>query len=96
MRTGAAATIGVVALGFTPFTLPTWIGSWFEMYSTWETLGAQLVAALFVVGSYYLAEYVKVRRPQSRGEEVRAQPSSSALRTRSHGELSRKAVPEMG
>src|SRR5690349_3646446 len=56
----------------TPFTLPTWLGSWFEMYSTWETLGAQLFAALFVVGSYYLAEYVKVRRPQSRGEEVRA------------------------
>jgi high-affinity iron transporter len=56
----------------TPFTLPVWLGSWFEMYSTWETLGAQLLAALFVVGSYYLAEYMKVRRPQSRGEEVRA------------------------
>ena len=75
MRTGAAATIGVVALGFTPFTLPTWIGSWFEMYSTWEALGAQLFAALFVVGSYYLAEYVKVRRPQSRGEECALSPA---------------------
>jgi high-affinity iron transporter len=56
----------------TPFTLPAWLGSWFEMYSTWETLGAQLFAALFVIGSYYLAEYLKVRRPQSRGEQVRA------------------------
>jgi high-affinity iron transporter len=53
----------------TPFTVPGWMGSWFEMYSYWETLGAQLLAGAFVVGSYYLAEYVKVRRPRSRGEE---------------------------
>jgi high-affinity iron transporter len=52
----------------TPFTVPEWMGSWFEMYSYWETLAAQVFAALFVVGSYYLAEYVKVRRPHSRGE----------------------------
>jgi high-affinity iron transporter len=52
----------------TPFTVPEWMGSWFEMYSYWETLGAQVFAAAFVVGSYYLAEYVKVRRPRSLGE----------------------------
>ena len=32
----------------TPFTVPDWLGSWFEMYSTWETLGAQVLAAAFV------------------------------------------------
>jgi high-affinity iron transporter len=53
----------------TPFTVPEWMGAWFEMYSTWETLGAQLLAAVFVVGSYYLAEYLKVRRPLARGEQ---------------------------
>ena len=53
----------------TPFTVPGWMGSWFEMYSTWETLGAQLLAALFVVGSYFVAREVKVRRPQRRGEQ---------------------------
>ena len=65
----------------TPFTLPRWMGPWFEMYSTWETLGAQLLAALFVVGSYYLAEWVKVRRPRARGERgaVRAQAPPLAL-----------------
>src|SRR4051812_5104333 len=59
----------------TPFTVPEWMGSWFEMYSSWETLGAQVLAALFVVGSYFLAEYVKVKRPRARGEEpaVRAE-----------------------
>jgi high-affinity iron transporter len=54
----------------TPFTVPEWMGSWFEMYSYWETLAAQALAAVFVVGSYYLAEYLKVRRPRSRGEAV--------------------------
>jgi high-affinity iron transporter len=51
----------------TPFTVPTWMGAWFEMYSTWETLAAQLLAAALVVGSYYLAEYLRVRRPRARG-----------------------------
>jgi len=52
----------------TPFTLPEWMGAWFEMYSTWETLAVQLAAAAFVVGSYCLAEHLKVRRPRARGE----------------------------
>jgi high-affinity iron transporter len=39
------------------------------MYSTWETLAVQLLAAIFVVGSYWLAKEVKVRRPQRRGEK---------------------------
>ena len=56
----------------TPFTLPGWLGAWFEMYSTWETLGAQVLAALFVVGSYQLAEHMKVRRPLRRGEQPSA------------------------
>src|SRR5919206_2417383 len=59
----------------TPFTLPQWMGSWFEMYSTWETLAVQLLAALFVIGSYWLAKEVRVRRPQRRGRQgaVRAE-----------------------
>jgi high-affinity iron transporter len=53
----------------TPFTVPVWMGSWFEMYSTWETLGAQVLAALFVIGSYYAAERMKVKAPLARGEQ---------------------------
>jgi high-affinity iron transporter len=64
----------------TPFTLPTWMGAWFEMYSTWETLGAQLLAGAFVVGSYYAAEYVKVKRPQRRGQPVTATRATSEPR----------------
>ncbi len=52
----------------TPFTVPEWMGAWFEMYSSWETLGAQVLAAIFVVGSYVAAEQMKVKRPRRRGE----------------------------
>lgn len=52
----------------TPFTVPEWMGSWFEMYPSWETLGAQALAGAFVIGSYGLAEYLKVTRPVRRGE----------------------------
>jgi high-affinity iron transporter len=64
----------------TPFTLPEWMGSWFEMYSTWETLGVQLLAALFVIGSYWLAKELRVNRPQRRGVEpaVRAEAPPAA------------------
>ena len=56
----------------TPFKVPQWLGAWFEIYGVWETLAAQVLAAAFVVGSYYAAEYVKVKRPQRRGAPVTA------------------------
>lgn len=56
----------------TPFDVPRWLGAWFEIYPIWETLAAQALAALFVVGSYYAAEYVKVKRPRRRGLPVTA------------------------
>jgi high-affinity iron transporter len=51
-----------------PFSLPGWLGSWFEIYPYYETLAAQALAAALVIGSYYLAEYLKVTRPLRRGE----------------------------
>ena len=48
---------------------PDWWARWFEVVPTWETLGAQLLAAGLVVGSYFLAEYVKVLAPRRRGED---------------------------
>jgi high-affinity iron transporter len=52
-----------------PFTLPQWLGAWFEVYAYYETIAAQLLAAGFVIGSYYLAEYLKVTRPLKHGEQ---------------------------
>jgi high-affinity iron transporter len=46
--------------------LPYWLGLWFGVYPTWETLGAQLASAVFVIGSFFLAKELKVKRPQRR------------------------------
>jgi high-affinity iron transporter len=47
-------------------TLPYWSGLWFGVYPTLETFGAQLAAAAFVIGSYFLAQELKVKRPRRR------------------------------
>jgi len=62
------AELGWIPQHSTPFDVPEWMGAWFEIYPYWETIGAQVFAAVFVVGSYYLAEELKVRRPQRRGK----------------------------
>src|SRR6059058_435932 len=49
-----------------PFALPQWLGAWFEVYPTYETIAIQILAALFVVGSYVLAKHMLVRRPARR------------------------------
>jgi high-affinity iron transporter len=51
-----------------PLAIPGWVGLWFAIFPTVEGLTAQLLAGALVVGSYYAAEYVKVRRPRARGE----------------------------
>ncbi len=61
----------------TPFSVPEWLGAWFEIYPVWETLAAQALAAAFVIGSYYMAEYAKVKRPQRRGQSVTASRSTA-------------------
>ena len=63
------AELGWIPQHETPFNVPEWMGSWFEIYPYWETIGAQLLAGALVVGSYVLAEHVKVRRRLRRGEQ---------------------------
>jgi high-affinity iron transporter len=68
---GTAMTF--VDLGWLPDTplgveVPGWLGAWFEVYPYAATVIAQVLAALFVVGSYLVAEHVMVRRPARRGE----------------------------
>jgi high-affinity iron transporter len=43
--------------------IPAWMGLWFSVTPTVETLVAQLVAAVLVIGSYFLARYTQVKRP---------------------------------
>ena len=39
-----------------PFT-PRWMGMWFAVFPTYETIAAQLIAAVLVIGSYYAARH---------------------------------------
>lgn len=61
-------------LPITPIDLdvPYWLGMWFGVFPTWETIGAQVAAFAFVVGSYYAAEYVRIKKPQKAAAKRRA------------------------
>ncbi|MGZ8665569.1 MAG: FTR1 family iron permease [Solirubrobacterales bacterium] len=54
---------GVGWLPITPLDVefPLWMGTWLGFFPTVETLGAQGLALLFVIGSYFLAEWVRKR-----------------------------------
>jgi high-affinity iron transporter len=67
--------LGWIPLTPTPFAVPTWMGSWFEIYSYWETIAAQILAVTLVVGSYVAAERIKTRKP---GAHRAAVPPPSA------------------
>ncbi len=36
--------------------MPDWLGLWFSVFPTVETLAAQGIAALLVIGSFFLAK----------------------------------------
>lgn len=42
--------------------LPYWGGLWFGLYATWQGIALQVAAAVFVVGSYFGAEWLQARR----------------------------------
>jgi len=51
--------------------LPPWMGLWFAVFPTIETLIAQFIAALLVVGSYYAARHFGGSAPPESAEPVR-------------------------
>src|SRR3954470_1012720 len=79
MTGGTAATfqdLGWLPSTPLPFEMPGWLGAWFEIYGSYETITCQLAAAILVVGSYVLAEQLKVRRPAKRGAAVAQRPEA--------------------
>jgi high-affinity iron transporter len=61
-----AGWIGTTSIGH----LPGWLGTWFSLFPNVETLAAQLIALVLVIGSYLLAEHIRVRRPRRRGQQA--------------------------
>src|SRR6266404_47531 len=64
--------------------IPTWMGMWFAVFPTYETMVAQLLAAILIVGSYYAASHMR------RG--VRVDSSDLANATAAGSSLSQAAV----
>ena len=58
-----------------PLPIPDWMGLWFATFPNVETLAAQVLAALLVIGSYFGARYLRVWRPRRRGETPAQRPS---------------------
>jgi high-affinity iron transporter len=60
-----------------PVRIPAWLGLWFAVFPSVETLSAQALAALLVIGSYVVAEYARVWRPRRRAAQVAAARTST-------------------
>ncbi len=56
--------------------IPGWMGLWFSIFPNVQTVVAQAAAAAFVLGSYFLAEELKVRRPRRRGSSAAVRASA--------------------
>ena len=88
--------------GWIPITpidaqFPYWAGLWFGVYPTWETIAGQLAAVVFVIGSYFLAQELKVGRPRRRARaRSQAQPRRPApALADQNGSADRDAVVEV-
>jgi high-affinity iron transporter len=60
-----AGWFGATPLGV---AFPGWLGTWFATFPNVEGVAAQAAAAVFVLGSYFVAGELRVRRPLRRGE----------------------------
>jgi high-affinity iron transporter len=56
--------------------IPGWMGLWFSVFPTVETLVAQALAAVLVIGSYFLASYRTVWLPRRQGATPAQRPES--------------------
>ena len=53
-------------------TWPTWIGVWLGIHGTWQGIIAQVIAIIFVFGSYFLAEAQHTRAHKADAAELAA------------------------
>ena len=63
-------------------SLPYWMGLWLGIFPTWETICGQGAAAIFVIGSYYLAEFQQKQRIRSVAQEQTAVLKEQTVRTK--------------
>ncbi len=51
-------------------SIPGWMGTWFSLFNNWETFVGQAIALTLVLGSYVIAQYLRVWRPRRRGQQA--------------------------
>jgi high-affinity iron transporter len=78
-----AGWIGTTSVG----NWPGWLGEWFSIFPNVQTIVAQVVAVLLVVGSYFTAEYLRVWRPRKRGLQAAMVPSEPPSTTAPMAEI---------
>ncbi len=74
--------------------IPGWMGTWFSLFSNWQTFAGQFIALALVVGSYLAAQYARVWRPRRRGRQPAriadappTEPAVAPRRLRPHAEI---------
>jgi high-affinity iron transporter len=55
---------GWISATSVPLPIPGWMGTWFAVFPTVESLLAQAIAFIFVIGSYVTARYIQIWRPR--------------------------------
>jgi high-affinity iron transporter len=70
--------IGWLPTSTTSFDVPLDWSTWLGVYPTWQGIGAQLGALVFVLGSYVAAREVQVRGPRRRARRRAGSPSQAA------------------
>src|SRR6184192_4084819 len=73
--------------------IPPWMGMWFAVFPTVETLVAQLIAAVLVIGSYYAARHLGGAPPQSAEPATEAQAEAKAAIVESLGSAAQAGSP---
>jgi high-affinity iron transporter len=78
--------------------IPGWMGLWLAVFPNVETIVAQLLAAVLVIGSYFLAEEMRVKRPRRRGlpAAVRSGAPPAAVRSGAPPASVRSGAPPAG
>ena len=66
-----ASWIGTTALSW---PIPAWLGVWFSVFPNVESIAAQAVAAILVLGSYFAAPHVRLPRLWGRSTRAVSEP----------------------
>lgn len=74
----AAQTVGWLPVHrLMPGSWPSWLGTWLGFYNTWESVAAQVVTVLTVVGTWRIARFQAKRKTAKRRQEQEQQRAAA-------------------